>query len=126
MLFCIAEYTSGPLCSHALISLLSFLNIPSPEQGASIRTLSKNTVHLPDILAGPSLSTQRLEIPDTSTFLSSALVLELLMSLVIRSHVPLSFAARYVEILPGAAHISNTTSPSSIGSTLAGVIALGS
>ena len=121
-----AEYTGGPLCSHARISLLSFLNIPSPEHGASISTLSKNALNLSDILAGSSLRTQRLATPDTSTFLRSALVRELLISLVIRSPSPASFDASSVDLPPGAAHISNTISPGSTGSTLAGVMALGS
>ena len=65
-------------------------------------------------------------MPDTSTFLRSALALELLISLVISSPFWLSFAPSSVDLPPGAAHISNTTSPGSTGSTLAGVMALGS
>ena len=121
-----AEYTLGPFCSHARMSLLSFLNIPSPEHGASIRTLSKNSWNLPDIFAGSSLRTHKLETPDTSTFFRSALVRELLISFVIRSPSPASFEASSVDLPPGAAHMSKTTSPGLTGRTLAGVMALGS
>ena len=109
-----------------MISLLSFLNIPSPEHGASISTLSKNPENLEAIPTGSSLRTHRLGTPNTSTFLRSALARELLISLVISSPVLFNLAASSVDLPPGAAHISNTTSPSSIGRTFAGVMALGS
>ena len=88
--------------------------------------MSKNPENLEAIPTGSSLRKNRLGTPNTSTFLRSALARELLISLVIRSHVLFNFAASSVDLPPGAAHISNTTSPSSIGRTFAGVMALGS
>lgn len=47
--------------------------MPSPEHGASINTLSKKPVKRSAIFFGSSLNTHRFGIPNTSTFLSSAL-----------------------------------------------------
>ena len=65
-------------------------------------------------------------VPNNSKFLSNAFALELLISLLTNTPVPFNLAASSVLFPPGAAHKSSTLSPSSIGSTLAGVIALGS
>ncbi len=103
-----------------------FLNIPSPEQGASTRILSKVSGKYSASLFGASDNIKGLVIPNNSTFLRRALALELLISLATKTPSPSSLAPSSVLFPPGAAQRSNTLSPGFTGRKLAGVMALGS
>ena len=70
--------------------------------------------------------TMALVMPLISTFFKSAFARPALMSLEMSSPVPPSLAASWVVFPPGAAQISSTKSPSSMGIMAPGVMALGS
>ena len=111
---------------QALMMSGSFLNIPSPLQGASIITLSKNEGNAEAILSGDSFSTTAFLRPKSSTFFKSAFVLDALMSFVTRMPFPLSAAPTWVLFPPGAAHTSSTLSPSLTSAAAPVDMALGS
>ena len=119
-------YQAGPFVTQSRTMDSSLRNIPSPEQGASTRILSKYSGIRAASFSGSSLETQMPGRPNSSRFFSRALALELLMSLAKRRPVPLSFAPSSVLFPPGAAHRSRTRSPGSTGSRAAGAMALGS
>ena len=60
---------------------MSLLNIPSPEQGASTKILSKYSSYTPASFCGSSQVITVFLIPESSIFLSKAFALELLKSL---------------------------------------------
>ena len=84
---CILANTSGPCFSQAGIMWACFRNMPSPEQGASMRILSKYSWKYRSSRSPISLVTRRLGMPNTSRFFSRALVLEALASLAIKNPV---------------------------------------
>ena len=88
ILRCKREKNSGPCSSHAFTIFLSFRNIPSPEQGASIRILSKYSGKYSLSFPGSSLKTSILPIPKSSRFFRSPLALELLISFAISTPSP--------------------------------------
>ena len=104
----------------------TFLNIPSPEQGASTNILSKYPSNLSASFSGASLTTTAFFIPNSSTFFTNALALDALMSLLTSSPSPFSFAPSSVVFPPGAAHKSRTLSPGLTSSKAAGSMAEGS
>ena len=92
----------------------SFLNIPCPEQGASITTLSKYPVNnFLKLLESVFVIIQFLA-PNLSKFSPSAHILVGFISFDTNNPVSFSFDNIYVDFPPGAAHISRTLSPSFI------------
>ena len=124
--FWILPKYSGRVSSQVLATFGSFRNIPSPEQGASTKILSKNSGKYPERRPGVSFVTMEFRIPKSSRLRRSAFARELLMSLATRKPFPCSFAPRAVAFPPGAAHRSRTYSPGRISRRSAGVMALGS
>ena len=82
----------------------SLRNMPSPEQGASIRILSNQPGKQAASRSGSSLQTRALPIPNNSRFFNSAFALEALTSLETRIPCPFKAAPRAVLFPPGAAH----------------------
>ena len=93
---------------HSLSAVESFLNIPSPLQGASTSTLSKQPASLSQSTSGYAFETVAFLIPILSIFESRILALFLTISLLHKKPFELSFAAICVLLPPGAAQRSST------------------
>ena len=104
----------------------SFLNIPCPEQGASIITLSKYPLNVFLKLLESVFVIIQFLAPNRSKFSPRALILLALISLETNKPVSFSLDSIYVDFPPGAAHISRTFSPSLISAFGITLIAEGS
>jgi len=98
----------------------SFLNIPSPEQGASTRILLKYPLNTSLKFFGVSLVIKAFLIPNTPKFLSNAFALVADISFDTSTPFPFNLAASSVLLPPGAAQRSNTLSPGFTARILAG------
>ena len=89
----------------------SLRNIPSPEQGASTSTRSKNSGRASAMRAGVSLSTTALGTPMRSRLLFRISARAATYSLLTSTPRPCKAAASWLLLPPGAAHRSNTRMP---------------
>ena len=104
----------------------SFRNIPSPEQGASTMTRSKNPAKVFSRSRGCIFSTRALGIPMRSMFRDRILARLGLISLDTSRPWPFIASANWVDLPPGAAQRSRTRSPGRAPSMAAGAMAEGS
>ena len=104
----------------------SFLNIPSPEQGASTIILSKKAGKNFAMFSGVSLQTTAFEMPSLSMFCESILARWPKISFDTSKPFPSSIPASWVDFPPGAAQRSHTISLGFASERAATDIALGS
>ena len=100
--------------------------MPSPEQGASTRILSKNSGHRGLSSSGRALTATAFFTPIRSRFRESTWARLGTGALHTNSPSPASMAANWVLFPPGAAHKSSTLSPGWGCRADAGIMALGS
>ena len=124
--FCLSAQIFGLFSFHSRREAGFFLNIPSPEQGASTSILSKQELKIFSSSLGLLFKTTQFESPILSMFLDSIFALFWFISFATRQPVPLSMEASWVDFPPGAAHKSRMNSCSFGAKTSAGSIALGS
>ena len=104
----------------------SFLNIPSPEHGASTKILSKKWGNFFDKRSGLSLVTTTFVAPHLSRFSLKSFALLFEISFTTKRPLLSSELANAVDFPPGAAHKSSTLSPGFTLRETAGYIADGS
>ena len=102
-------FTSASQCCCSATG--SLRNIPSPEQGASTSTRSKNSGSASAMRAGVSLSTTALETPMRSRLLFKISARAATYSLLTSTPRPCNAAASWLLLPPGAAHRSSTRIP---------------
>ena len=123
---CLFAHSSTFCILHSRHASSFFLNIPSPEQGASTRILSKYCSNRSAKVSGASFRTSALQIPILSIFSDKILALAGCISLHTKSPCPRISAAICVLFPPGAAHKSRILSPGPALRKAAGAMALAS
>ena len=124
--FCLAAHIATFSVLHSESAASSLRNIPSPEQGASTTTRSKNPGKSSAIFSGVSFKTSALEIPIRSIFSDKIFTRDGWISFAIKIPSPASASPSAVAFPPGAAHKSRTFSPGFACAMAAVIMAEGS
>ena len=124
--YCLSAHTSTWAGLHSFMASGFFLNMPSPEQGASTSIAWKNAGKCSASLPLSSFVTTAFLTPILSMLEDRILHLALFISLDTRSPSCPRYEASCVDFPPGAAHKSSTLMPGFGASRLAADMALGS
>ena len=111
---------------HCSTARSSLRNIPSPEHGASHRTISKNSGNALEISFGSLFNTIVLALPQRSIFSNKIRERVGCISLATSKPSCSSISEICVDFDPGAAHISKTFIPGLGSKIVTAELALGS